>query len=147
MLLSELHHFPVVRIPLLLPSNSSILPLHLPPLLPSLTCTEVRGNHNNKQGGERAFENFSSSWMNCTTFGIQISIYNGFLTGVCCWVMCKPFNQNWKLRWYVGRCNPLGSNPHLFQNYSFKIVIEIIINEHLPKAILKNTSFSGKLSI
>ena len=32
---------PVVGIPLLLPSNSYIL-LHLPPLLPTLTCTRVR---------------------------------------------------------------------------------------------------------
>ena len=41
MLLTGLHHSPVVNIPLLLPSNSSILPLHLP----SLTCMRVRGNH------------------------------------------------------------------------------------------------------
>ena len=45
MLLTGLHHSPVASIPLLLPSNSSILPLHLPPLLPSLTCRRVRDNH------------------------------------------------------------------------------------------------------
>ena len=45
MLLTGLHHSSVVIIPFLLPSNSSILPLHLPSLLPPLTGTTVRGNH------------------------------------------------------------------------------------------------------
>merc|ERR1719452_382199 len=45
MLLPGVHHSPVVSVPLLLCSNSSILPLHLPPLLPSLTYTRVMGNH------------------------------------------------------------------------------------------------------
>ena len=40
---SGLHHLPVVSIPFLLLSYSSIL--HLPPLSPFLTCTRVRGNH------------------------------------------------------------------------------------------------------
>ena len=40
-LLTGLHHSPVVSIPLFLPSNSSILPLHLPSLHPSITCTRV----------------------------------------------------------------------------------------------------------
>ena len=44
-LLTELHHSSVVSIPLLLPSNSSIFPLQLPPLFHSLMCTRVRGNH------------------------------------------------------------------------------------------------------
>ena len=44
MLLTGLHYSPIVSTPFLLPSNSSILPLHLPPLL-LLTCTRVRGNH------------------------------------------------------------------------------------------------------
>ena len=48
MLLTGLHQYPVVSIPLLLPSNSSMLPLHLPPLLSYLTCTRVRGNHHRK---------------------------------------------------------------------------------------------------
>ena len=41
MLLTGLLHSPVVSIPLLLSSNSSILPLHLPPLLLSLTYRRV----------------------------------------------------------------------------------------------------------
>ena len=45
MLLTGLHHSPVVSISLLIPSNSSILSLHFPPMLPSLTCTRLRGNH------------------------------------------------------------------------------------------------------
>ena len=36
---------PRVSIPLLLPSNSSMLPLHVPQLPPPLTCTRVGGNH------------------------------------------------------------------------------------------------------
>ena len=38
-LLTGLHHSPVVSIPLLLPSNFSIVLLHRPPLLISLMCT------------------------------------------------------------------------------------------------------------
>ena len=38
---SWLHHSPVVCIPRLLLSNSSILPLHLLPVLPSITCTRA----------------------------------------------------------------------------------------------------------
>ena len=45
MLLTGLYHSPLVSIPLLLSSNSSILLLHLLFFLPSLTCTRVRGNH------------------------------------------------------------------------------------------------------
>ena len=45
MLLIGLHHLPVVSIPLLLPLNSSMISLHLPPLLPFLTCMIIRGNH------------------------------------------------------------------------------------------------------
>ena len=45
MLLTGLHHSPVVSIPLLLPSTSSIFPLHLTPPLLSFTCTRVRGNY------------------------------------------------------------------------------------------------------
>ena len=49
-LLTGLHHSLIVSIPLLLPSNFSILPLHLPPLFPSFTCTtRVRGNHHHHQ--------------------------------------------------------------------------------------------------
>ena len=44
-LLTGLHHSPVGSIPLLLPTNSSIFPLHLPPLLISLMCTRVRGSY------------------------------------------------------------------------------------------------------
>ena len=43
MLLTGLHHSPVVSIPLLL--KFLHIPLHLPPLLLSLMCTRVRGNH------------------------------------------------------------------------------------------------------
>ena len=49
MLLTGLHHSPVVNFPLQLPWNSSLLHLHLPPLLPFLTCTRVRGNHHHHQ--------------------------------------------------------------------------------------------------
>ena len=45
MSLTGLHHSSEVSIPLLLPSNSFIFPLHIPPLLLSLMCTRVRGNH------------------------------------------------------------------------------------------------------
>ena len=48
MLLTGSHHSPVVRIPLIIPSTSFILPLHLP-LYSSLVCTRVRGNHHNHQ--------------------------------------------------------------------------------------------------
>ena len=48
MLLTGLHNSLVVSIPLLLPSNSSILSFFFPPPFPPLllTCTRVRGNHN-----------------------------------------------------------------------------------------------------
>ena len=42
MLLTGLHQSPVVSIPLLLPSNLTIIPLQPPTLLPLLTCTKVR---------------------------------------------------------------------------------------------------------
>ena len=45
MLLTGLHHSTVVSISPLLLSNYSMLPLHLPPLLPSPTCTRINGNH------------------------------------------------------------------------------------------------------
>ena len=48
MLLTALHHSPGVGIPPLFPSNSSILPLHLFSLLPSLTCMRVTGNYHQK---------------------------------------------------------------------------------------------------
>ena len=48
MLLTGLHHSPVVSIPLLLSTNSSIFPLHLPPLLISLVCTRVRCNYHHQ---------------------------------------------------------------------------------------------------
>ena len=54
MLLTELHHSPVVSIPLLLPLNSSILPLHLP----SLTCTRVGGNYYHHYRQSNQFMNF-----------------------------------------------------------------------------------------
>ena len=43
-LLTGSHHFPVVNTPVLFPSNSSILPLQLPPLI-FLTRMRVRSNH------------------------------------------------------------------------------------------------------
>ena len=51
MLLTGLHHSTVVSIPLLLllPSKSSIFPLHFPPLLLSLMCTRVRSNYHHHQ--------------------------------------------------------------------------------------------------
>ena len=42
MLLTGLHHFPVVSITFLLLSSSSILPIHLPSILPSLMCKRVK---------------------------------------------------------------------------------------------------------
>ena len=57
MLLTGLHHSSVVSIPLLLPSNSSILPLHIPTLLPTLTCARVGGNRNNYNNQLRKNEN------------------------------------------------------------------------------------------
>ena len=45
MLLTGLHHHPIVSIPFFLPSNSSILS----PLLASLTCTIGRGNHHHNR--------------------------------------------------------------------------------------------------
>ena len=50
MLLPGLHHSPVVSVPLLLPTNSSTFPLHLPPLLLSLVCTGIGGTHHHHQG-------------------------------------------------------------------------------------------------
>ena len=47
-------------IPLLLPSNSSILSLQLLPLLPSLTCARVRGNRH--QG--KSLTIFHMDWLN-----------------------------------------------------------------------------------
>ena len=41
----RLHNSPLVRIAILLSSNSSILPLHLPSLLPYLIFTRVKSNH------------------------------------------------------------------------------------------------------
>ena len=49
MFLTGVHHPPVAGILLLLPSNSSILPLHLP----SIWCTRIRGNHH--QSGNPGF--------------------------------------------------------------------------------------------
>ena len=49
MLLTGLHQSSVVSIPLLLPSNSSILFLHFPPLLPSLTCSRARSNRHHQR--------------------------------------------------------------------------------------------------
>ena len=48
MLLTGLHHSLLVSVSLLLPTNSSILPLHLSPLLSSLTCVRVGGNHHHQ---------------------------------------------------------------------------------------------------
>ena len=61
MLLTGLHHSPVVSIPLLLPWNPCMLPLHLPPLLFFLRCTRVRENHHHMQTVQSNFRNILAS--------------------------------------------------------------------------------------
>ena len=72
MLLIGLHNFILVSITLFLPSNSSIFPLPLPPLLSLLKCTRVRGNHNNNIG--HSFSSFISKKI-ITLLGNKYNIF------------------------------------------------------------------------
>ena len=87
MLLTGLYHSPLVSIPLLLSSNSSILLLHLLFFLPSLTCTRVRGNHHHHP----KFDMQKWICILCIWYAyyVHIFIFKKYCHSVmhCCW-MC-----------------------------------------------------------